>query len=114
MLSFDKFHKNYGKLYAVEANVTYFNGDRFPKQLLSASLADNLKERIPEFESLTRVTNRSYTFINGENAFTQNGIFADGTFFNMFSFPVISGSFSEELWGINSLVISKGMAVKLF
>jgi len=114
MLSFDKFHKNYEKLYAVEANVTYFNGDRFPKQLLSASLADNLKERIPEFELLTRVTNRSYTFISGENAFTQNGIFADETFFDMFSFPVVSGSFSEELWGINSIVISKGMAVKLF
>ena len=114
MLSFDKFHENYERLYAVEANVTYFNGDRFPKQLLSASLVDNLKEKIPEFESLTRVANRSYTFINGEKAFTQNGLFADETFFDMFSFPFVSGSFSEELWGINSIVISKGMAVKLF
>ena len=113
MLSFDKFHSNYENLYAVEANVTYFNGDRFPKQLLSASLVENLKEKIPEFESLTRVANRTYTFINGENAFTQNGLFADETFFDMFSFPFVSGSFSEELWGINSIVISKGMAVKL-
>ena len=113
MLSFDKFHENYERLYAVEANVTYFNGDRFPKQLLSASLVDNLKEKIPEFESLTRVANRSYTFINGEKAFTQNGLFADESFFDMFSFPFVSGSFSEELWGINSIVISKGMAVKL-
>ncbi len=114
MLSFDKFHENYERLYAVEANVTYFNGDRFPKQLLSASLVDNLKEKIPEFESLTRVANRSYTFINGEKAFTENGLFADETFFDMFSFPFVSGSFSEELWGINSIVISNSMAVKLF
>src|SRR4030042_5809425 len=113
MLSFDKFHENYERLYAVEANVTYFNGDRFPKQVLSASLVDNLEEKIPEFELLTRVANRSYTFINGEKAFTENGLFADETFFDMFSFPFVSGSFSEELWGINSIVISKGMAVKL-
>ena len=114
MLSFDKFHENYEKLYAVEANVTYFNGDRFPKQLLSASLVDNLKEKIPEFESLTRVANRSYTFINEEKAFTENGLFADETFFDMFSFPFVSGSLSEEMWGINSIVISNSMAVKLF
>ena len=114
MLSFDKFHENYERLYAVEANVTYFNGDRFPKQLLSASLVDNLKEKIPEFESLTRVANRSYTFINEEKAFTENGLFADETFFDMFSFPFVSGSLSEELLGINSIVISNSMAVKLF
>jgi len=113
MLSFDKFHHNYERLFAVEANVTYFNGDRFPKQLLSASLPANLKEKIPEFEFLTRIANCSYTFKNGDNDFNQNGIFADETFFKMFSFPLVSGSFSETLWGINSIVISRNMAVKL-
>ncbi|MCX6262361.1 MAG: ABC transporter permease [Bacteroidia bacterium] len=114
MLSFDKFHDNFERLYAVEANVTYFNGDRFPKPVLSASLVDNLEGKIPEFELLTRVANRSYTFINGEKAFTENGLFTDEIFFEMFSFPFVSGSFSEDLWGINSIVISKRMAVKLF
>lgn len=114
MLSFDKFHENYERLYAVEANVTYFNGDRFPKQLLSASLAQNLEESVPELGLLTRVVNRSFTFTNEEKTFIQNGIFTDETFFEMFSFPFISGSFSGELWGINSIVISNSMAVKLF
>lgn len=114
MLSFDKFHENYERIYAVEANVTYFNGDRFPKQVLSASIVDNLEEKIPEFDLLTRVANRSYTFINEEKAFTENGFFTDETFFDMFSFPFISGSFSEDLWGINSIVISKPMAEKFF
>jgi putative ABC transport system permease protein len=114
MLNFDKFHKNYERLYAVEANVSQFNGDRFPKQLLSASLIGNLDEKVPEFESLSRVVNRGYTFINGEKAFTETGLFADATFFDMFSFPFLSGSFSEELWGINSIVISERMAIKFF
>ncbi len=113
-LSFDKFHDNYERLYAVEANVTYFNGDRFPKQLLSASLLDNLEGKIPEFELLTRVANRSYTFINGDKTFIENGLFTDETFFEMFTFPLVSGSFSEKLWGTNSIVISKRMADKLY
>ena len=114
MLSFDKFHDNYERLYEVEANVTYFNGDQFPKQLLSSSLINNLEEKIPEFDLLTRVANRSYTFINGEKTFIENGLFTDETFFEMFSYPLISGSFSGNLWGINSIVISERMAFKLF
>jgi putative ABC transport system permease protein len=113
MLSFDRFHDNFERLYAVEANVTYFNGDRFPKQILSASLLDNLEEKIPEFDLLARVVDRSYTFIDGEKTFSENGIFTDETFLKMFSFPFVSGSFSEELWGINSIVISERMAFKL-
>jgi putative ABC transport system permease protein len=114
MLSFDKFQNNLERLYEIEANVTYFNGDRFLKQVLSASLMSNLEEKIPEFVKLTRIVNRSFTFVNGEKSFTENGLFADSTFFEMFSFPIISGSFSENLKGINSIVISERMANKFF
>jgi ABC-type antimicrobial peptide transport system permease subunit len=114
MLSFDKFHDKYERLYAVEANVTYFNGDQFPKQLLSASLIDKLEEKVPEFEMLARVTNRSYTFINGEKSFTENGLLADESFLKMFSFPFVSGSLSEEQWGINSIIVSERLAIKFF
>jgi putative ABC transport system permease protein len=114
MLSFDRFHNNFERLYAVEADAANFNGDRFPKQLHATALAGKLKEQVPEFELLTRIVNRSFTFINGEQAFTENGLFTDETYFEMFSFPFVSGSFSEELWGINSIVISQRMALKLF
>ncbi len=114
MMGFDKFHENYGSLYEVEANVTYFNGDRFPKELLSASIVDDLKQRIPEFDMLARVANQNFTFVNGDKTFAETGIFADESFFKMFSFKVASGSFSGEQWGINSLVISKKMADKFF
>jgi putative ABC transport system permease protein len=38
IFNYDKFHKNYDRLYEVEAMITYFNGDRFLKEPLSASL----------------------------------------------------------------------------
>src|SRR5512133_2924193 len=53
--SYDKFHKNYDHLYSVEAYVTFFNGDRFPKEYLSASLTDVLKKEVPEIENMARI-----------------------------------------------------------
>src|SRR5512140_543328 len=55
IFSYDKFHKNYNRLYEVEAMVTYFNGARFAKEPLSASLSEVLTKNVPEIESLNRV-----------------------------------------------------------
>jgi putative ABC transport system permease protein len=112
--SYDRFHKNYERLFEVEANVTYFNGDRFPKPVLSASLTDVLNKNVPEIESLTRIVDRNYTFINGDKSFKEEGIYADDNFFNVFSFPLVSGNADDALSGINTIVISERMAVKLF
>src|SRR5512147_111764 len=53
--SYNKFNKNYDRLYSVEAMVTFFNGDRFPKQDLTASLPEMLKKSAPEIEDISRV-----------------------------------------------------------
>jgi ABC-type antimicrobial peptide transport system permease subunit len=113
ILSFDRFHRNYDRLYAVEANVTYFNNDRFPKQVLSASLTETLKS-VPEIGSLARVASRSYEFVNGDIIFTESGIYADKTFMEMFSFPLSSGTVSDESWEMKSIFISERMAIKFY
>ena len=111
---YDRFHSNYDRLYEVEANVTYFNGDQFPKELLSASLPDMLKENVPEIEAFPRVVSRDYTFNNGNVSFTENGIYADPDFLEIFSFPLASGPHSGVLSENNSIVISERMAIKFF
>jgi putative ABC transport system permease protein len=114
IFSYDKFHKNYDRLYSVEAYVTYFNGDRFPKQYLSASLTDLLKENAPEIENMTRTAERDYSFLNGEKTFKEKGIYADNNFFNVFTFPLIHGGNQNMLADLNSIVISERMANKFF
>lgn len=111
--SYDKFHKNYNRLYTVDAYVTYFNGDQFPKEYLSASLTDVLKADAPEIEEMTRVAQRDFSFVNGNKTFTENGYFADNNFFNVFSFPLIQNN-SNVLNDQNSIVISEPMAMKFF
>ena len=112
--SYDQFHKNYNRLYEVEAMVTYFNGDRFLKEPLSASLKDVVKENIPEIESFVRIASRGYTISAGDKSFDENGIYADEEFFNMFSFPLASTGVQTVLSDINSIVISERTAKKLF
>jgi putative ABC transport system permease protein len=114
VFSYDKFHKNYDRLYSVDAYVTYFNGDRFPKEYLSASLTDVLKEHAPEIEEMTRITERGYTFINGDKTYNEKGIYADNNLFSVFTFPLVhSGGFNVQA-DLNSIVISEHMAAKFF
>ena len=89
VFSYDTFHKNYNRLYAVDAYVTYFTGDRFPKEYLSASLADVLKVQAPETEAMTRIAERDYSFINGDKSFDEKGLYADNNFFDVFTFPLV-------------------------
>ncbi|MCE5347172.1 MAG: ABC transporter permease [Bacteroidales bacterium] len=114
MLNHDKNQKNYDRLYSVEAFVTYFNGDRFPKEFLSASLADVLKGKIPEIENVSRVSDREHTFVQGDKSFSEEGIYADNNFFDLFTFPLLSGDKSRVLKDNNSIVISEDMAMKFF
>lgn len=114
LYSHDRFHQNYDRLYSVDAYVTYFNGARLPKEYLSASLADELKEHAPEIEDLTRIAERDYTFIYGEKVFDGKGYFADNSFFKIFTFPFVHPINLDVLNDQASIVISKKMAVKFF
>ncbi|HLO59771.1 MAG TPA: ABC transporter permease [Bacteroidales bacterium] len=115
-LSYNKFNENYERLYSVEAMVTFFNGDRFPKQYLTASLPDMLRKNAPEIEDISRVSEHSGSFINGDKNFTLSGIYADENFFRLFTFPFIRGEFASEghRADINSISISEKMAVLFF
>jgi len=112
--SYDKFHNNYNRLYSVDAYVTYFNGARFPKEYLSASLMDVLKVNAPEIEEIIRVAERDFSFISGDKTFKEKGIYADSNFFNVFSFHVVHTGSLKVLGDINSIVISERMASKFF
>lgn len=113
-LNHDKFNKNYDRLYSVEAIVTYFNGDRFPKEYVSASLNDILKANAPEIEGVSRVAERNHSFIKGDESFMENGIYADSNFFDLFAYTFLSGNGNSVLIENKAVVLSGQLAVKLF
>jgi putative ABC transport system permease protein len=114
VLSYDKFHKNYKRLYAIDAYVTFFNGDRFPKQYLSASLSNVLKVQAPEIEEMTRIAEKEYSFFDENKTFPEKGLYADSNFFSIFTFPLVKSGSLNVLSDMNSIVISEQMAKKFF
>lgn len=114
MVNHDKFHANYERLYAVDAYVTHFNGSRFPKEQLSASLVPVLKEHAPEIEEATRIVNDRHLFTYGDKSFTEKGVYADANLFNLFSFSIIHGNQQSALSDANNILISERMARKFF
>jgi putative ABC transport system permease protein len=114
----DKFHENGAQLYQVMENnktevaINTTDGT-------SAPLAEALKKEFPEVEdavmsSPTYWLAESKFSINGNNNIKARGKFAGADFLKIFSYPVVSGNVDLMLSGLNKIVISEGLAIKLF
>jgi putative ABC transport system permease protein len=80
-------------------------------------LAETLKSNFPEIEKAARVA-FFYGYLAcsaGENKFNEtSAIFADPTFFELFSFPLVEGDSKTCLTDPNSIVLSERAALKYF
>lgn len=114
----DKFHEKGAQLYQVMENnktaaaINTSDGT-------SAPLAEALKKEFPEVEdavmsSPTYWLGESKISIKGNNNIKASGKFAGPDFFKIFSYPIISGNVNSMLSGLNKIVISEGLAIKLF
>ncbi len=112
-LSFDQFHSNKDRLYQVWDTQRY-SGNVFTFQATPGPLAEGLKTQFPEIDNATRLTSNSGLISLNEKSFTESGIYADGSFFQMFTFPLVSGSADKALSNNSSIVISERLAKKLF
>jgi len=114
----DKFHEKDAQLYqAMENNKTQASINTTDGT--SAPLAEALKKEFPEVEdavmsSPTYWLGESKISIKGNNNVKARGKFAGRDFLKIFSYPVVSGNVNSMLSGLNNIVISEGMAVKLF
>jgi putative ABC transport system permease protein len=116
--SMDKFHEKSAQLYQVMENsmtaaaINTVDGT-------SAPLAEALKKEFPEVEdavmaSPTYWLGESRISIKGNNNVAARGKFVGANFLKIFSYPVIIGNVNQMLTGLNKIVISEGLATKLF
>jgi putative ABC transport system permease protein len=112
--SFDRFHTNANELYRVlldplEAATTH-------EAVSPPVLAEMMKENFPEVVNTSRIsTSGTLLLKNGEKAFYEGqGIFADATFFEMFSFPFLKGDPVTAFSELHSIVITEDLALKYF
>jgi putative ABC transport system permease protein len=122
-LHMDKFHKNDKQLFQVMKKGVGSNGEILTFEWTPGPLANALVEEMPEVEKA--VTVMPNTFILNEGAtkgiLSANEIHIKATeqyvsqdFFNVFSYNLIRGDKKQVLSDKNSVVISDGLAQKLF
>lgn len=117
-MSYDKFHRESGRIY--RASMEYSFGGQVAKTSVSpTALLPALQKNFPEIENGVRVYNSAayspFIVKKDEHIFQEDHFyFADSTFFNIFSYNLISGDPVTVLTKPYSVVITQATARKYF
>ncbi len=113
--SYDDFQKNGGDIYRVD-KVYKFNGYLNRDSRTGTALASLLHENFPQVKNEVRFANLFLTMISsGEDAYVEKQfLFADSSFFSMFSFPLKIGNPNTVLANPFSVVLTPKTALKYF
>jgi putative ABC transport system permease protein len=114
-LSFDRYHENSERIYRVQSTIQEPD-DEFTWIVAQIPFAPQVKEDYAEVENFTRLFNfQRSLFKNGEIEFTEEDVYyADSTFFDVFTYKAIEGSFEGALDEPNSIVLTETMASRYF
>ncbi len=111
----DRFHVNKDRIVQVYTNyIDSASSDVFCHASTPGPLAPNLLKSIPFIEDAVRLRETSVSISYKEEAFSVIGLFAEPSFFTIFSFHLNSGSINSALDKPFSIVISEEIATKLF
>lgn len=110
-LSYDRFHKNANEIYRVVCNASDFKAAVNP-----AAMPAELKQKLPEVKNFVRFSHPSTTiFEAGEHKFEEKNVFyADSTFMQVFSFPLLKGNAKTAMLRNDAVLITQSMAKKYF
>jgi len=114
-LSFDRYHEHGDRIYRVQSHITEPD-DEFTWIVAQIPFAPQVIEDYPEVENFTRLFNfQRALFRNGDVEFTEEDVmYADSTFFDIFSYKSVEGSTEEALDLPNSIVLTETMADRYF
>jgi predicted permease len=110
-LSYDRFHKNAGQIYRITARAGDFNA-----AVNCAGMPPELKLQIPTVKNFVRISHpASNVFEVGTRKFEEKNVFyADSTFLEVFSFPLVKGNSKTALMRPDAVLITEDMATKYF
>ncbi len=111
-VSYDRFHENIDRLHQVA--ITTGDGTFYGSYTVGA-LASHLKETYPEITHAARfIPHQQFPFILEGESLTCRGAFTDPDFLAMFSFRLVQGDEATALAQPLNIVITEGMARKIF
>ncbi len=116
-LSYDLHHKKASRIYRVNGEIK-FGGNHWQLAVAPAPLAEAMINNFPEVETSVRFRARGSFLVKAReeasNINEENVIYADSTFFKVFTVDVISGNANSALVMPDGAAISKSIADKYF
>ena len=113
--SYDRFHENADNIYRVDY-LLYEEGILEQHSASgSAAIGKEIKNMFPEVEAYTRFS-RTESLVKYEDIVfrEKNILYAQSSFFDLFSFPLVAGKADSSLLAINHAVITEETARKYF
>ncbi|UXP31844.1 ABC transporter permease [Reichenbachiella agarivorans] len=114
-LSYDKFHSDYKNIYRIQVKGQMM--DQSMDMAVSASpMAKALINDYPDVAQVTRIKESGAWFIGyGDKKFNEDGVlFADSSFFDVFSFELLAGDPKTALINPRSMILTQSYAQKYF
>lgn len=110
--SYDRFHTHANELYRITCEAT----EEFKAAISPAGMPVELKAKIPAIKNTVRLSHPATTvFEHGDNRFEEKGgFYADSTFLDVFSFPLVSGDASTAMQRPDAVLITEDLAKKYF
>jgi putative ABC transport system permease protein len=113
-LSYDRFHKNGTDI--VRVTMEYNGGNAVTKTAVTGTkVGPEFSRSFPEVQSFVRTYKYPVTVGYQEKVFEEKQfLFADSTFFSIFSFPLVEGNAQTALNAPDKIVLSQSTARKYF
>ena len=110
-LSYDKFHKNAAQIYRITFNMGDLKASVNP-----AGMPGGLKAEMPVIKNTVRLSSANTAlFETGNKKFEEKLVFyADPSFMDVFSFPLILGDRNTALSNVDGVLITQDIATKYF
>src|SRR3982751_187951 len=113
-LSFDTFHLKADRITRLTPTLHMPKGDR-PRAVTAPVMGPTLQANFPEIEKIARISGSSRTVSYQEKKiYDTKVLYADSTFFDIFTFPMIAGNPKDALVNPYSIVLTQSAAKKYF
>jgi len=112
-LSYDRFNQNADRI--VRMTMQFGEGGKEKYALTGTKAGPQLQRTFPQVESFVRTINGSVVMKYGSQMYIEKRfVYADSSFFKIFSFPLLEGDPKTALDAPNKVVITQSMAKKYF
>jgi putative ABC transport system permease protein len=112
-VSFDRFHHNLNNIYRI-VNSNYFEGKWHKSENTGFLQGPRFTQNVPGIEKFVRIASGTEDIKMGTEVQSQDLLYVDSSFFNVFTFPLIQGNPATCLKDPHSVVLSEKEAKKRF